>query len=162
MIGISAAVMRGVKRKRGYRHYRLWVTATSFGTGGAVLGLAELSLVSPSNLVGVPIGGAPSASSSGRNYPPVNAFDGNTGTDWRAGSRQVPVHLAYDFGEGNEQRITAYRLLRASGGNTTVTIPADWEFQASDDGVNWEVLDAQTGQSDGWPAGQYKEYLLQG
>jgi Siphovirus ReqiPepy6 Gp37-like protein/F5/8 type C domain len=91
-------------------------------------------------------------------YPPSSAFDGNSGTTW-GNTSSMPSWLQYDFGTG--KTIVKYRLYYeygVSGWNSYDYSPSTWDFQGSNDNVNWTTLDTQTGQ--GWDSDGWKEYIF--
>ena len=151
---IHDAVLRGTATGHGYQIYRLWFTGT-MPTEPAV---AELQLVTRENPGGVPTGGTPSALRAYR--PAAGAFDGNLGSYWdgRPGARDpaLPLWLQYDFGQ--EEKLLSYRIGRSGGGGFIPPVPPNWEFQASNDGINWDVLDTQSDQS--FSTGEIKEFPL--
>ncbi len=103
-------------------------------------------------------GGTATAQEYQNPYTPDKLFDDNTGGSslWR-NNNNLPVWIQYDFGAGNEKKISKYRLYWA-GGNTDFT-PYSWEFLGSNDGTNWTTLDTQTGQNN-WTSGQWREYTF--
>ncbi|MCE5185117.1 MAG: discoidin domain-containing protein [Planctomycetaceae bacterium] len=95
-------------------------------------------------------GGIPSASSDNAAWSPNEAvdkaFDGNVSTKWFSGSGSGNTGwLQYDFGACKKWVVTRYDL--SSANDVPARDPRDWQFQGSNDGTNWVVLDTQTGQS---------------
>jgi hypothetical protein len=96
-------------------------------------------------------GGTVYASSS--YFAATNAFDDNTSTHWESlggtgtpGTEirnGYPEWLKYDFGVGNSETITQYRILTDADDDWT---PDDWQFQGSNDNSNWTNLDTKTDQ----------------
>ncbi|NLL27363.1 MAG: hypothetical protein GX259_01060, partial [Bacteroidales bacterium] len=60
-----------------------------------------------------------------------------------------PEWIMYDFGEGNEKKITKYgmRAKAFSTGDDLYSCPKDWTFEASNDGLNWTVLGTVVGHT---------------
>ena len=122
-----------------YWFYRLKVTATSGSTGNGAR-LAEFQLFSRD---------APAcAAASLENQPnetATAAFDGSANTKWFDFYDELPTWLQYEFGGGAAAALSAYSL--TSGADFPTRDPGDWEFQASNDGVKWTMLDTRTGES---------------
>lgn len=140
VIGAVRAVTLGAGGKVGYKFYRLHVTAVSSAFGGPRIG--ELGLLHPHfPPTGQPSGGTASASDySGGNTPDL-AFDGSSDTYWE-GSSTFPQWLQYEL--ASPLQVTGYRL-QSSASNTRA--PSHWTFEASNDGLTWEVLDVRSGVS---------------
>jgi YVTN family beta-propeller protein len=121
----------------GYRYYRFRSTELRDDGGADSIQLSELSLfqgASRINAFGVT---NPGGNNSG-NEAAGRADDGNTGTKWRDLNRQP---LVYDMGQNVE--IDFYTFTTAN--DNTGRDPIRWAFEASTDGVNWVILDDQTG-----------------
>ncbi len=99
-------------------------------------------------------GGTASASSTYGSYSASNAFDDDLGTYW-LNDDVLPVYLEYDFGSGNEKRISRYGI-NFNEPSSTDHSPADWQFQYSDDGSTWTDLDVQSGVN--WAASGWKTF----
>jgi hypothetical protein len=88
-----------------------------------------------------------SSSSFSADYTADNAGDG----DFRAaaqarflsGSQSQPWLLQADFGSGNSETLTWYKITAGSASQE----PAAWTFQGSNDGSSWTTLDTQSGQT---------------
>ena len=98
----------------------------------------------PSPLVNLAFDGTASDSENSVAWNSANGFDQNPGSLWfRQGTTGW---LQYDFGAGNAQVVKRYTVSSAS-----VTIPArdpkNWQFQGSNDGINWTTLDTQSNQA---------------
>lgn len=144
--------------KKGYKFYRLFITAVQ-GTGSTHRpAVAELGLVGPSTPTGVPTGGTATASTVHSGSSPDNAFDNNPSTWWSAllqNPAVPPWWLQYEFQSPVE--LTEYRI--RINPNTAQGAPRAFEFQASHDGAVWEVLDAQPSQT-GWSNGEQRIFPL--
>jgi len=92
-------------------------------------------------------------------YGVAKAFDDDTGTYWGAGDTWYTTTgwIGQDFGEGNEQKITLYKIMVPSAGSAC---PDDWTFEGSSDGTNWTVLDTRTDQGDLFEDDVFREYEL--
>jgi hypothetical protein len=66
-----------------------------------------------------------------------------TGSEW----------VKQDFGAGHAKTIVKYTL--TNGGSSDGVIK-DWTFEGSNDDLNWDILDTQTGQN----PSDYTEYLV--
>lgn len=73
------------------------------------------------------------------------AFDGNSGTKWYAGENAGDGAIQYDFGTGRAPVIKGYAITTAN--DVPERDPKGWQFQGSNDGVNWATLDTQSNQS---------------
>ncbi len=100
-------------------------------------------------------GGIASAQESYAGKNAEYAFDDLTSTYW-SNDGNLPVWLEYDLGEGNEIAVRKYRIYFTSGNYDSS--PNDWQFQGSNDGNAWTILNDQTGQ--GWTTAQWKEYTF--
>ena len=89
----------------------------------------------------VSAGGAGSADEEQGGFPASNAFDQNDTTQWATNSSPEPHWLQWDFGAGNEQVVTAYKLKVYS--TSDESMPTGWKLQCSDDGAAWKTLDWQ-------------------
>ena len=76
------------------------------------------------------------------------AFDGLYNTKWLAFFNTA--WLVYDFPADDAYIVTSYAI--TSGNDADGRDPDDWTIQGSNDGVNWDILDTQTGQAAGWTA----------
>lgn len=67
--------------------------------------------------------------------------------------------IGYKF--NNPKMLYGYSLLSSntSYADWQTGMPKDWTFEGSNDGVNWTVLDTQTGQTD-WPDRVEREYAI--
>ncbi len=94
----------------------------------------------PANSVAT--GGTATASSS--TTPVDNAFDANPATIWQSSAGVVTGWIQYQFAGGAAVAVTQYQITSAA--DNPARDPKDWEFLGSDDGLNWTILDTQTGQ----------------
>ena len=84
------------------------------------------------------------AMASTENAPRENAakaFDGAVTTKWYNNNRPLPWWLQYQFAEGVARTVVQYSLTSAN--DAPQRDPKDWEFQASNNGVNWFTLDTR-------------------
>ncbi len=92
------------------------------------------------------VGGTASASHTYSGSAASRAFDSNITTSGWSNTGTMPSWLQYDMGAGNEKIINTYRIYCSSSetpgyvGNENYN-PAVWQFQGSNDGTNWDVLD---------------------
>lgn len=105
---------------------------------------AEDAAMPMPRLINVATGGSAKDNSNNvsGNEGAAKAFVLNAGSKWLG---SFPGWLQHDLGAGNGQAVIAYDLISANDAPTRD--PKDWQFQGSNDGVNWTTLDAQTGQS---------------
>jgi hypothetical protein len=92
------------------------------------------------------------ASSAGGTGPAANAFDytvnGATWTSTGTLSAANPQWVAIDLLAATELRSYRVQPFCNSAGNSTgltTNYPSSWEFQGSDDGADWTVLDSRSG-----------------
>lgn len=74
----------------------------------------------------------------------VSAFDGNVNTKWFAekhDGKTFPVDITWSY--SNAPEVIGYAL--TCGNDMPVRDPKHWRLMASDDGVNYEVIDEQNG-----------------
>ncbi len=103
-------------------------------------------------------GGTASASEFyGPGYEAGKAFDNNTASYW-TNKGTLPAWLQYDFGSGNEKRVSKYRIYFENPTSDYTHSPDSWTLEASNDGNSWTTLDTRTGQ--GWTANEWKEYIF--
>jgi hypothetical protein len=74
----------------------------------------------------------------------AKAFDG-TNAKWFTGGGQEAATLQADFGDGKPVAVVRYDIV--SGKDVPARDPRDWEFQASNDGLNWITLDKRQGEN---------------
>lgn len=97
-------------------------------------------------MVNVVTGGTALASANNSSSQgPASAFDLNTGSKWFNSNAGPSGWIQYDFGTGLTQTIKRYGVTSAD--DVPGRDPKDWQFQGSNDGVNWTLLDTQIGQS---------------
>lgn len=83
-------------------------------------------------------GGIPSAKSAHPSYPVENAFN-KAPTPYISNAHTFPAWIQYDFGVNNKKIITHIILNPYHAGNQAY-MPKDFTVQASNDGVNWDIL----------------------
>ena len=98
----------------------------------------------PSPLVNLAFGGTATDSGNSIASNSANGFDQNPGTLWF--HQGTTGWLQYDFGAGNAQVIKRYTVTSSSV-NIPARDPKNWQFQGSNDGVNWTTLDTQSNQA---------------
>ena len=121
----------------GYRYYRFRSTKLRDDAGANSIQLAELSLYQGATRIHAFGVTNPGGNNSG-NEAAGRADDANVGTKWRDLNRQP---LVYDMGVNTE--IDFYSITTANNNNDRD--PVRWYFEGSEDGVNWVILDDQTG-----------------
>jgi hypothetical protein len=122
-----------------HRYWRLYITAV---TGYPHLDLTELILRTTAGGAQAATGGVPLYSNQSSSFEATKAFDGLDNTSWyvNQSSFPVPQWLGYDF--GSNASIVQYAL-KCWNVNET---PQDFQFQWSDDGVNWTTADTRSDQ----------------
>ena len=125
----------------GYRFYRLYMPERPEGAPLEIR-LSELYLDPGDGSSFVPSGGTESASD--HVLLPFRAFDGDISSYWSANGG-FPYWIQYEFPDRRE--FVRYGLVAATGTLGPPRAPRIWEFLASNDGINWKVLDTQSGQS---------------
>ena len=132
-----------------HRYWRLQVRLTAYNDW---VGLGELQMRTSIGGMNVATGGTPSASAVYATYTAAKAFDGLTtdtgvGNGWWTGVRNIGdtglgsfAWLKYDFGAGNEKDIQEIAIFAPGTGGVPVwDMPTAWNFQYSDDNVNWKT-----------------------
>lgn len=89
-------------------------------------------------------GEATASAQNGEEQGAAKACDGDLATKW-FNPVAATGWLQYHFAGGAAWAVTRYTL--TSGGDVPERDPKDWQFQGSNDGVNWVTLDEQRGQS---------------
>jgi len=91
-------------------------------------------------------GTATADSEYGAGFEASEAFDNlMVGNDdyWQTANEAMPDWLKYDFGVGNTETITQYRLF-APDLATDIYNLKNWTFQGSNNDADWDTLDTQT------------------
>ena len=117
-----------------------YYTVTATNAAGTSANSPEDSATPVHPLVNVATGGAPNDSANN----PANAkyvFDQNSGSYWFY--RGVMGWLQYDL--GHTETVQRYTVISST--DLIGRDPKDWQFQGSNDGVNWTTLDTQSGQA---------------
>jgi hypothetical protein len=114
-----------------------YYTVTATNSAGTSTNSPEDSATPVHPLVNVATGGT--ATDSKNNANAKQAFDQNSGTKWLY--LGVMGWLQYDL--GHTETVLRYTLISADVASRD---PKDWQFQGSNDGVNWTTLDTQSGQ----------------
>lgn len=84
------------------------------------------------------------------------AFDKDISPDRFWESTKFPIWLQMDIKGGESKKIKRYSL---QAGESTARMPMDWQFQGSNDGKTWAVLDIQINQT-GWKQGKERIYNI--
>jgi hypothetical protein len=124
-----------INNRTNFRYYRLLITGVD---GGVSIEAIEMYDQPDSNIC---VGGVATASYGGEDVE--SAFDNDPSTEWYW-SYLEPFWLKYDLGDGNEKLATSYILHQYGSGYYA----SEWTFEGSNDDVNWDILDTQTGQPD--------------
>jgi len=114
-----------------------YYTITATNSAGTSTNSPEGSATPVHPLVNVATGGT--ATDPANNANAKDAFDLNSNTKWLYGG--VMGWLRYDL--GHTETVQRYTLISADVAGRD---PKDWQFQGSNDGVNWTTLDTQFGQ----------------
>jgi hypothetical protein len=132
-----------------YQQYRLNVTANN---GSGLLQIAEIQLFGSAGTGG---GGDPdrtengTTSDDGANNPlnegEAQTFDNTTSTKWLVFNSTG--NIAYDFANQDAYAINKYTV--ASANDAPDRDPKNWNFQGSNDGVNWITVNSQVNQNYG-------------
>nr|WP_229482148.1 alginate lyase family protein [Massilia sp. JS1662] len=117
-----------------------YYTITAANAAGTSVDSPEASATPEHPLVNVATGGTPNDSRNNAANA-GNAFDRNSGSYWFYSG--VMGWLQYDL--GHTETVQRYTVISAN--DKIGRDPKDWQFQGSNDGVNWTTLDTQTGQA---------------
>ena len=91
------------------------------------------------------------------NFTEGSLFDKNTETFWET-DKPFPHWIQFNFRE--ERKIEAYTLQSGRQEKGSICgMPRDWEFQGSNNGSNWTVIDTRTNQI-GWEDNEKALYKL--
>lgn len=90
----------------------------------------------------------------GAGYEGWRAFDNDPNTRWAVGATSAILTVAL----ASAQKISGYTI-RARNDTYLIDSPKDWTFEGSTDGVNWTVLDTQTGQTS-WAMNELKTFTI--
>ena len=99
-------------------------------------------------------GGTPSVDAFQSGYPVTNLFDRNVSTGWADNADNLNHQIQWDFGSGNAQKMTKYKIGGWPGGGIT---PTGWRVQFSDDGVVWKLADMRLGEA-AFGSSEVREY----
>lgn len=116
-----------------------YYTVTATNTAGTSANSPEGSATPVHPLVNVATGGT-ATDGANNTANAKQAFDLNSNTKWLYGG--VMGWLQYDL--GHTETVLRYTLISA---DVAARDPKDWQFQGSNDGVNWTTLDTQSGQA---------------
>jgi hypothetical protein len=117
-----------------------YYTITATNAAGTSVDSPEASATPEHPLVNVATGGTPNDSKNNA-VNAGNAFDRNSGSYWFYSG--VMGWLQYDL--GHTETVQRYTVISAN--DKIGRDPKDWQFQGSNDGVNWTTLDTQSGQA---------------
>jgi hypothetical protein len=118
-----------------------YYTVTATNAAGSSASSPEDSATPVHPLVNVATGGTPNDSRNNAANA-GNAFDRNSQTEWFYSG--VMGWLQYDL--GHTETVQRYTVISSSF-DRVERDPKDWQFQGSNDGVNWTTLDTQAGQA---------------
>ncbi len=90
------------------------------------------------------VGGIGTASANDAVDGAEKAFDRNGTTRWSSGNSATPIWLQYQF-NNPAWAITQYKLISAT--DDPNADPRDWKLLGSNDGSDWNVLDARTNET---------------
>lgn len=126
----------------GTTYYYVARAKNSAGTSGNSPQFGSTHSLLSSSMANLAHSGTP-ADSANNSSNAANAFDQDPWSQWFYTG--TTGWLGYDFGANNAQVVKRYTVTEA------ITIaardPKDWQFQGSQDGVNWTTLNSQSGQS---------------
>jgi hypothetical protein len=117
-----------------------YYTVTATNAAGTSSNSTEASVTPLHPLVNVATGGTPNDSANN----PANAkyvFDQNSGSYWFY--KGVMGWLQYDL--GHTETVQRYTVISST--DQVPRDPKDWQFQGSNDAINWTTLDTQSGQA---------------
>jgi hypothetical protein len=114
-----------------------YYTVTATNSAGTSVNSPEDSATPVHPLVNVATGGT--ATDPANNASAALAFDLNSNTKWIYAG--VMGWLKYDL--GHTETVQRYTLISADVAGRD---PKDWQFQGSNDGVNWTTLDTRSGE----------------
>lgn len=101
-------------------------------------------------------GGTPSVDETQNPYVVSNLFDRNLATGWADNASGVNHKIQWDFGAGNAQKMTKYKIGGWMSGGIT---PTGWRVQFSDDGVAWKLADMRLGEA-AFGSSEVREYTF--
>ena len=146
-----------------YRYYRLHVTRC--GIDG-ILEMYQLEFLSKPMVFSLgsqkgvdltePGSGHLSVSSTPKAGSVENLFDNEFSYSYNDNHRilvekgKLPFDVIYDFGEGKNARVTAYKMYYDTVMGNSSRAPTAWTFAGSNDGSVWQPLDSREVQEDGW------------
>lgn len=105
-----------------------------------------------------PKGVASASSVYSSSYPAWKAFDGRDVSDgWASSGTTFPQWLKYDFGEPETVGKYTIRGRNSTNADDLRQTIKDWEFQGSNDDVNWTTLDKRVGEAN-WNRSEKREY----
>lgn len=129
-----------------YRWYRLYITSTYISNGICQVCYLDLfnddfypimPFMTANNAPSPLVVSADFTEQSGYGY--YKAFDNNPSSYVRSASGTPSGIIAIDTGETGEERYIVNNYIIGPGD----TVPNNWTFQGSNDGVSWTVLDTQ-------------------
>jgi len=116
-----------------------YYTVTATNAAGTSANSPEDSATPARTMVNVATGGT-ATDSANNTTQAKGAFDQNSSTKWFYPTAPTGW-LRYDI--GHTEVVQRYTVISA---DVAARDPKDWQFQGSNDGVNWTTLDAQSGQ----------------
>jgi regulation of enolase protein 1 (concanavalin A-like superfamily) len=116
-------------------------------SGSSVLGDSDEISATPTSstsLISRAFGGTALANAQKSTETAAMAFDGSTATKWYTDVNANTGWIQYQFGNGLAWTITEYKITSAN--DVQQRDPKSWQFQGSNDGLNWVTLDTQSNQ----------------
>lgn len=139
-----------------HRFWRLYIT----GNGGHTnVTVGELELATTPGGPQAAVGGVPAASTEfSATYSVTKAFDGSSTGAWVSGantSYSVKEYIQYDLGAGKAIDVKEVRITFPAD-FTATSYPASFLLLHSDDGLDWKIQRAWSGQT--FTAGETKSF----
>ena len=101
-------------------------------------------------------GGTASSSSEQGSFPSSAAFDRSDATRWATNSVVTAPWIQWDFGSGNDQAVTGYKIKSYT---TTEAAPSGWKLQCSDNGTTWKTVDWKSQQA-AWSSNEERTFSV--
>lgn len=105
----------------------------------------------------VSVGGTASASATEPNFSPNNAFDSNIETSWSSPQTTtfITQWLQYELSsQMGAARVNRYRIQASM-----FQSPKSWDFQGSNNGTDWTILDTRSNQIY-WAENEWREFTF--
>lgn len=94
-------------------------------------------------------------------YSAFKAFNHNNETAydcWASENGVTNGWLQYDFGNLNSKRLYKY-VLTSRNNSDTDSAPKNWQLKASDNGIDWIIIDTQINQTD-WKKAESRVFII--